>query len=233
MALFQSLSGKSVVLNVGRGDRLGDHQGALCEAFNVLPTFCLTLVDGQGCMFQDWYSLPFAKSCSSYQVLFSWKSLFDEALQGSLLALTDFAEHEGETNSADCALATGGYTSPMMRETWSDGGLTLAETIAYAAKACRFKLFRGSWAVAFRRASRISSRHIGLDDVRTLNTIVDGAPMCLGPLGEGAIRSLRVYMDTHDILLRPRVKRLRRKTKVPPLRRRLARYNARQVGVVL
>ena len=220
ISVFRSLAGEERRLETTKDACIEDVHGELCQAFGKLSTFQVGLVsDATQAAFVQGDSTPFKTGGSSFQVLFSYRSRYDDTLR-DLPQLKNEAENEERSNPPESALAGGGYVSPQM--------LTLPETLRCASKACRLHHRCRVWGAALRRACRIST-HLSENTARNLHTIVNDYPADVGPCVQTLLQALRGYLRYHDIGSKPKVRRLRRKTKVDMVsfKARLTAHNAR------
>ena len=225
---LRSLSGRSALLSVKPAVRLEDVKPMVCDAFGILPTFCLRIIDQtRGETFGEPDSTPFRNGGMSFQAIFSWDSCYDASLR-NLPALKQEPEFQERSNPPESALSGGGYTTPQMRATWHrSGGLRLDELVKFVEKACRHAPESGPWHRALRRALRVSPDRVSLASLRTLSIVAQGRPG-IGADAEGAVLALRTYMRCHDIDSKPRVRRMRCKTTLLSLKARLAAYKVRE-----
>ena len=195
----------------------------------MLSSFELELVDTTSLQsFRVLHSTPFLGGSCTYNVVWSWRSRWDGALQ-DLLAVKNSARSAEQSNPPESALAGGGYSTPQMRSKWHrHGGLSLEETMTHlATQAVSHCQGRDAWANEVRTAVRTCSSRLTLSNIRTLSAIAQDYPSNVGPCAELAIHGLRVYLRQHDIQLKPTVRRLRSKTQVKTLKARLAAHNSR------
>ena len=226
VAVFRNLAGVEKQLEVADTHLLLQYvKPKLCEAYGKLSSFQVELVNEETLeSFKELDDTPFALEGSAFQVLFSWRSLWDGKLRG-LPELKNVAHFEGHNNPPESALAGGGYTTPQMREKWHNkGGLSFRETLRLIERAIPHRYSRGPWIATVRRSMRIRAVRLTEANVRSLEAVLR-CPTDIGPHAQSALLALRTYLRFHEIGMQPRVRRLRRKTKPLSLKNLQASVN--------